>query len=128
MKRTIVVFLLVFIPFLVGAQIQNQIQKGIVRTQSFVNKKSSPIVGARITISGDNVNPVLSEETPEKGYFELLLDNLNGTNVYYIKSVVPPKGTEYRLMYPRPNDRLQFTPDAPLNIVMQSFAEIDESI
>ena len=75
MKRTIVVFLLVFIPFLVGAQIQNQIQKGIVRTQSFVNKKSSPIVGARITISGDNVNPVLSEETPEKGYFELLAEN-----------------------------------------------------
>ena len=115
-----------FIPFLVGAQIQNKTQKGIVRTQSFVNKKSSPIVGAVIMRSGENVNPVISVDTPEEGYFELSMDNLDGSNVYYIKSVRAPKGTEYRLMYPRPNDRLQFTPDAPLNIVMQSFAEIDE--
>ena len=114
------------IPLVVCGQVETKKQKGIVRTQSFVNKKSSPIVGARITRSGDNVNPVLSLETPEKGYFELSLDDLNGSDVYYIKSVKAPNGLKYQLMYPQPNERLQYTPDAPLTIIMQSYDEIDE--
>ena len=60
----------------VSAQISRKIQKGIVRSQSFVNKSSTRIVGAIIQRSGNNVNPVVSVETPEKGYFELALNNI----------------------------------------------------
>ncbi len=126
MKRIIMILISALIPLVVCGQVETKKQKGIVRTQSFVNKKSSPIVGARITRSGDNVNPVLSLETPEKGYFELSLDDLNGSDVYYIKSVKAPNGLKYQLMYPQPNERLQYTPDAPLTIIMQSYDEIDE--
>lgn len=111
----------------VSAQINRKIQKGIVRSQSFVNRSSTRIVGAIIQRSGNNVNPVVSVETPEKGYFELSLNNIENSNgIYYITSVKGPKGTQYKLLYPTRNDKLQYMPNTSLTIVMQSNKELDE--
>ena len=111
----------------VSAQISRKIQKGIVRSQSFVNKSSTRIVGAIIQRSGNNVNPVVSVETPEKGYFELALNNIENSNgIYYITSVKGPKGTKYKLLYPTRNDKLQYMPNSSLTIIMQSNKELDE--
>lgn len=111
----------------VSAQISRKIQKGIVRSQSFVNKSSTRIVGAIIQRSGNNVNPVVSVETPEKGYFELVLDKVGNANgIYYITSVKGPKGSQYKLLYPNCNDKLQYMPNTSLTIVMQSNKELDE--
>lgn len=111
----------------VSAQINRKIQKGIVRSQSFVNRSSTRIVGAIIQRSGNNVNPVVSVETPEKGYFELALNNIENSNgIYYITSVKGPKGTQYKLLYPTRNDKLQYMPNSSLTIIMQSNKELDD--
>lgn len=111
----------------VSAQINRKIQKGIVRSQSFVNRSSIRIVGAIIQRSGNNVNPVVSVETPEKGYFELALNNIENSNgIYYITSVKGPKGTQYKLLYPTRNDKLQYMPNSSLTIIMQSNKELDD--
>lgn len=125
MRRILTLLICVFIPFLVIAQVQTYIQKGIVRSQSFVNKNGKRIVGAIIMRSGNNVDPVISVEFPEKGYFELPMERSN-SKVYYISSVKGPKGTHYKVLYPQPNEKLEFTSNAPLTIIMQSNRELDE--
>lgn len=111
----------------ISAQVRSKIQKGIVRSQSFVNKSSTRIVGAIIQRSGNNVNPVVSVETPEKGYFELALDKVENANgIYYITSVKGPKGSQYKLLYPNCKDKLQYMPNTSLTIIMQSNKELDE--
>ena len=73
------------------------------------------------------VHRVVSVETPEKGYFELALNNIENSNgVYYITSVKGPKGTKYKLLYPTRNDKLQYMPNSSLTIIMQSNKELDE--
>jgi len=128
MKRIFVLLIFIIIPCITFAQIQTYLQKGIVRSQSFPGKDGTGIVDAEIIRTGDNVDPVYSLETPEKGYFALPMDNSGDSKVYYISSVKGPKGTKYKLMYPQPNDRLEFTPNAPLTIIMQSEEEMMDFI
>lgn len=123
MKRYFVFLISVFIPCVIIAQIQTYVQTGIVRSQSFPGKVGTRIIGAEITRVGNNVNKVTSLETPEEGYFELPLDNMNKSKVFYISFVKGPKGSDYKLMYPLPNERLEFTPNAHLTIIMQSEKE-----
>ncbi len=124
MKRLLLIALFL-IPGLAAAQVNTKIQKGYVRMQSFVNKAGKRVVGARIQQLG-NEDHVYSLSTPEEGYFELSLKNTDASDVYHISSVKGPKGTQYRVLYPKPNDILEFTSNAPLTIVMQSNKEIHE--
>ena len=126
--KKLIAIILVFIPLVVNAQVQTLVQKGIVRSQSFASQSGKGIVGAIIARSGNDVNPAISQDTPEDGYFELSMDKLGGRKVYYIESVEGPKGTRYKLLYPRPNDKIEFTPNAPLTIIMQSNEELDKYV
>lgn len=125
MKKALLI-ILSLLPYLVAAQVNTKIQKGYVRMQSFVNKIGERVVGARIYQSENEENPVYSVSTPEEGYFELSLTNTDALDVYHISSVKGPKGTQYRVLYPQPDDRLEYTPSAPLTIVMQSNKELDD--
>ena len=125
MKRIIALLILVLTPYVIIGQVQTYVQKGIVRSQSFASKKGTGIVGAIIVRSGNNEASVTSLKTPEKGYFALPLEN-GKSKVYYISSVKGPKGTQYKVLYPQPNEILEFTPNAPLTIIMQSNKELDE--
>lgn len=126
MNRFISLLVSIFIPCVIIAQVQTYVQKGIVRSQSFASKKGTGIVGAIIVRSGNNTSPVISIDTPQDGYFELPMNNMGKSKVYYISSVKGPKGTRYKLMYPLSNEKLEFTPNAPLTIIMQSNEELDK--
>lgn len=105
----------------------SQVQKGIVRTQSFANKPGTRVVGAVIVRSDGNVNPAVSVKTPEEGYFELSMENLdNAHGIYSIMSVTTPKGISGKLMYPLPDDRLEYSPNTVLPVILQSYKELDE--
>lgn len=125
MKRMTFFILCILLSFSVLAQEQKQ--KGIVRTQSFVSKPGTRVVGAVISRSDENVNPAISVKTPEEGYFELSMENLdNAQGIYSIKSVTPPKGMRFKLMYPLPDDRLEYSPNTVLPVILQSYKELDE--
>ena len=125
MKR-LIIMTLALIPCLLQSQVTTKLQKGYVRTQSFVSKTGERVVGAIIYQKEDKENSVYSLSTPEEGYFELPLRNTDASGVYHIGSVKGPKGTQYKVLYPQPNDRLEFTPSAPLTIVLQSNREVEE--
>ncbi len=126
MKRIIAILIYLLIPYAIYAQVEYHIQKGIVRSQSFADKNGTRIIDARIYRSGNNVNPAISLEIPEKGYFELPMGELKASDLYYIRSVESPKGTNYHVLYPQPDDVLEFTPNAPLVIILQSNRELHE--
>lgn len=126
MKRITSLIILILLPYLISAQVQTYVQKGIVRSQSFASKKGTGIVGAVIVRSGNNASSAISVDTPQDGYFELPMKNMDNSKTYYISSVKGPKGTHYQLLYPQYNDKLEFTPNAPLTIIMQSNRELEE--
>lgn len=126
MKRFISLVISMLIPCVIIAQVQVDVQKGIVRSQSFASKKGTGIVGAIILRSGNNASSVISTDTPQKGYFALPMDNIGESKVYYISSVKGPKGTRYQLLYPQSDEVLEFMPNAPLTIIMQSNRELEE--
>lgn len=123
MKRIISVLISIFIPCVIIAQVQAYEQKGIVRSQSFVSKKGKGIIGAIIS-SGNR--SAISQNTPQDGFFKLPI--VDKSKVYYISSVKGPKGSQYKLMYPQADERLEFTPNAPLTIIMQSEKEMQDFI
>ena len=126
MKRITLIIIFSLLPCVLLAQVQTDIQKGIVRSQSFASKKGTGIVGATIVQSETNANSAISKDTPQDGYFELPLKNIDNSKIYYISSVKGPKGTHYQLLYPQYDDMLEFMPNAPLTIIMQSNRELDE--
>lgn len=128
MRKYIAILISVFIPCVINAQVQNYVQKGIVRSQSFANQNGHGIVGARIVRLEDGVNAGYSLKEPEMGYFELSMDKLGEKKVYHIDMVECPKGTRYHLLFPRPDDEIEYTPNTPLQIIMQSYAELDEYV
>lgn len=71
MKRITSLIILILLPYLISAQVQTYVQKGIVRSQSFASKKGTGIVGAVIVRSGNNASSAISVDTPQDGYFEL---------------------------------------------------------
>lgn len=125
MKRITLLIIFILLPCVIIAQVQNDVQKGIVRSQSFARKKGAGIVGATI-VRNNSSRTIMSLATPQDGYFELPMDNMGELKTYYISSVKGPKGTRYKLMYPLPTEILEFTPNAPLTIVLQSYEELAE--
>ena len=103
------------------AQVTGRVQKGVVRSQSFFQKSSSPIEGAIVKRKDGKVNPAISDS---KGDFELSMEKLDNNDVYYIGSVEGgDKKKKYKQFMPLPDDKQQYKPNSKLVVIMQSEAE-----
>lgn len=122
MNRSIaVVVALAFSVCSVSAQVTGRVQQGVVRSQSFVKKSSSPIEGAIVKRKDEKVNPAISDRN---GDFELSMEKLDNNGVYYIGSVEGgDKKKKYKQFLPLPDDKQQYKPDSKLIVIMQSEAE-----
>ena len=122
MNRSIVVVVaLAFSVCSVSAQVTGRVQQGVVRSQSFVKKSSSPIEGAIVKRKDEKVNPAISDRN---GDFELSMEKLDNNGVYYIGSVEGgDKKKKYKQFLPLPDDKQQYKPDSKLIVIMQSEAE-----
>lgn len=124
-KLAILILIITIHPLYLLAQSQGRVQKGLVRSQSFVDLPSHPLEGVTVSRKDGRVMDALSNQ---QGRFELSMENLdNKDNLYYLGDV-KSENSDYHLLIPKLDERKQYTPNADLEIVMMSEREKSQFI